>query len=488
MKKFISLFLSLATVASMMVMPAEANDGEKVIATYPITAKSDFYRVGGASSDRISVSGGKATVTLPAAGQRYTIKENLIGENIGKGGSYRIEMDVKLSELIKASGFEGDVNTQTAQILMYQDGNSGLKSENYISEPTLLTLGADAVTLTANFDYNSTLSAVPRSAALQFVADEGQITDGKLNYYPKFEISAIRLVEVTAPSISVPVPVKKYWKTLNVVDFEDCKTLDDVKKYYRSGYSASQLYGSNETGKCTYINVSNQSQWKHYSVTDGINSELIVSTSKYPELKVGVRIKLSAKVMVASNNTTDTLEAKIAIKQKATQNNPPYIGESVKINKDNWTTIEHEVDFQAWNGISGSVIVTTGGSILVDEYRVELLKETTDDTFTFNNKPVARIFSESLVGNVAGVGEKTYPYVAKLSVDEIGGSGKVIFATYVGNLLSEIVIKDASDAVDGFVTHSININKIDNAEINIICFDNLTDINYLCDYKGIKAE
>ncbi len=42
MKRIISLLISLATVVSMSIIPVKASDGEKIVATYSITAKSDF--------------------------------------------------------------------------------------------------------------------------------------------------------------------------------------------------------------------------------------------------------------------------------------------------------------------------------------------------------------------------------------------------------------------------------------------------------------
>ncbi len=435
------------------------------------------------------MSGGKATITLPALGHRYTIKENLIGENVGKGGSYRIEMDAKLTELIKVEGFDGDVSKQTAQILMYQDGNSGLKSENYVSLPVSLELGAEAVTLSADFDYNSTLSNVPRSAALQFVADEGQVTDGALNYYPKFEISEIRLVEVSAPQESAPVPVREYWKLLNTVDFEDCGSDAEVAKYYPDGVGSITYLDGGVDRKYVQIFVNNPANWKKYGIRQK-GSLYFTTSSEHSELKEGTKVRFSVKVKVGGATPADTVVVYPAILSTASSKKIIYSGEKTTVNKNEWTTLEYEFDYSTeLNGFSCVAISDdTGVRLLHDDYKTEVLVEEDDYTFTFNNKPVARIFSESLVGSVAGVGEKTYPYVAKISADEIGGNGKVIFATYVGNLLSKIEIKDVSDAVDGFVTHSINIDKIDNAEINIICLDNLNDINYLCDYKGIKAE
>ncbi len=490
MKKLISLVMSMAIILSMAVVPAKASEGGMVIAGFPMV-KTNFYRVGGASSGNLQVSGGVATMTLKAPEHRFTIMENFIGERVGKGGSYRLEMDVKLAAFTANEGsvVPETATAQTVKLNMYAEGGSGEASANFTSVPKTLTLGADAVTVSADFAYNDTLAAVPKSAAVQFMYNDDQVNGAAL-YYPTLEVSAIRLVEVTAPAVAAPSTKKEYWKTIGSIDFEDCSSDEDIKKYFNNNATYPVIYINEEATDNSYAQYTTTKQWKQYTVVNEAE-KYMVTKSSHPEM--GENVKVSAKVKIIPTSISDTLNVAIGIKQDAGKSNCAYQGAYVTADKNDWTTVEFVFDFpaHAWGGFSPVIMVedvATKNTIWVDDYKVEVLSEKNDDTFTFGGAPVARIFTKSEGGNIAGGSKREYPYVAKISDDEIGENGIAIFATYVNGVLSSVTKKTAADAVDGVISHSVTVNSIAGAEIKIICLDNYENIMPLCADRGIKAE
>ena len=130
----------------------------------------------------------------------------------------------------------------------------------------------------------------------------------------------------------------------------------------------------------------------------------------------------------------------------------------------------------------------TKNTIWVDDYTVQVLSEKENDTFTFGGDPVARIFTRSEGGNIAGGSKREYPYVAKISADEIGENGIALFVTYVDGVLSGVTKKTVADAVEGVISHSTTVKSVAGAEIKIICLDGYDNIVPLCEGRGIKAE
>ena len=490
MKKLISLIMSMAIILSMAAVPVKASEGGKVIAGFPMV-KTNFYRVGGASSGNLTVKSGIATMILKSPEHRFTILENFIGENVGKGGSYRIEMDVKLSAFTANTGYTvpETATTQKVKLTMYAEGGSGEASANFTAEPKTLTLGGDAVTLSADFAYTDSFAAVPKSATVQFIYNDDQ-SNGSAVYYPTLDVSAIRLVEVTAPEIPAPATKTEYWKTISKVDFEDCTSDNDIKKYYNNNASYPVIYINEEATGNSYAQYTTTNQWKKYTVVNEAE-KYMVTKSNHPEM--GEKVKVSAKVKILPTSLSDTLNAAVGIKLDATKTNCAYQGEYVTVNKNEWTTVEYVFDFlaQYWGGFSPVMMVentATKNTIWVDDYTVQVLSEKENDTFTFGGDPVARIFTRSEGGNIAGGSKREYPYVAKISADEIGENGIALFVTYVDGVLSGVTKKTVADAVEGVISHSTTVKSVAGAEIKIICLDGYDNIVPLCEGRGIKAE